>query len=171
MEIRNATKVAKVVLPRNWEYVTGYRGAAPSVAFHWSQRDNAVYWFDGHHSGFGKAIQLYQALLSEYRMEIMGALHALNVRSPYPLGNEIHKATHCLVVEIQGRSVRVARINDAKQFMKQFPITNLLVFPRPRQGVLTRPCTCFYGWKFENDEYCLCDVCHGSEVVRVEERM
>ena len=170
MEFGNATKVAKVVLPRNWEYVTGYRGAGPFVAFHWSQQDNSVRWFDGHHNGFGKAVQLYQALLSEYRMEVMGALHALNVRSPFPMGNEDHKATHCLMIEIRGRCLWVARINDAKQFMNQYPITNLLLFPHPvKKGVLTRPCTCFYGWKFENDEYCVCDVCNGSEVVLVEE--
>ena len=104
-------------------------------------------------------------------IEIMGALHALNVRSPFPLGNEKHQATHCLMIEIRDRCLWVARINDAKQYMNQYPITNLLVFPRPGKGVLTRPCTCFYGWKFENDEYCLCDVCNGSEVVLVEAGM
>ncbi len=102
-------------------------------------------------------------------MEIMGALHALNVRFPFRLGNENHNATHCLMIEIPGLSLWVARINDAMQFMRQYPITNLLLFSRPLRGILTRPCTCFYGWKFENDQYCLCDVCNGSEVVIVEE--
>jgi hypothetical protein len=109
------------------------------------------------------------------KQKVGQAVAALGYENRFPFGkpttamSPAQTATFCLLIDRSDYSTWVARIQVAKEFMWQFPVTPVIQLPAFPPTILTQPCfNCTYGWLLgENYEYKMCPDCRGTKVVPV----
>jgi hypothetical protein len=169
-----AVKFANWFYPKNWDRVCGYLGTAPFVAFY--TQETSLIWTDGHHYGSNETTYLYFVDAVLYNKQKVGqAVAALGHENRFPFGkptttiSPAQVAVVCLLIDRSDYSAWVARIQVAKKYLQQFPVSPLIQLPAFPPSILTQPCfSCTHGWVLSADyEYQACPDCHGTRVVPI----
>ncbi len=169
-----ATKFPQFLYPKNWDRVCGYLGTAPFVAFY--TEETSLIWTDRHL--YGSSETTYQFFVDAvlYNKQKVGqAVAALGYENRFPFGkpttalSPAQTAVFCLLIDRSDYSAWVARIQVAKEFMWQFPVTPVIQLPAFPPTILTQPCfNCTHGWVLDKRyEYRMCPDCHGTRVVPI----
>jgi len=169
-----AVKFPNWFYPKNWDRVCGYLGTAPFVAFY--TEETSLIWTDRHL--YGSSETTYQFFVDAvlYNKQKVGqAVAALGYENRFPFGkpttamSPAQTAFFCLLIDRSDYSTWVARIQVAKEFLWQFPVTEVIQLPAFPSTVLTQPCfNCTHGWVLtEQYEYIMCSDCRGTRVVPI----
>jgi len=138
-------------LPPNWEQAHGYRNNAPFIAIWWADSGETVHIDDGAHRITTYSKPFYEGLLG---MATSGGRHELYE----PLGYTGESATHCLLIDLEERTIYYALLDEALTWITQS-------LPSSDQGPVSQE------EQTDTDDLWVCVDCGGFGWVRASERL